>query len=78
MYAVLDLPYFDPSVARVPGLIIRGDEDPMVSAEDSEELGASYGTSGARVVHLAKAGHIPRIEEARRLAFWSTVLEFLR
>jgi pimeloyl-ACP methyl ester carboxylesterase len=77
MRAVFDLPYFDPGVARVPGLVIRGGEDPMVSEEDTVSLAAAYGRSGAAKVTLAGAGHIPRVEPDHRDAYWSTVLGFL-
>ncbi len=75
LYAVLDLPYFDPSVARVPGLVIRGSEDPMVGADDSAELAERYG-GGAELRTIAGAGHLPRVEDGSREGFWATVLEF--
>lgn len=76
MIAVLDLPYFDPSGARVPGLVVRGAEDPLVSETDAFDLAETYG-GPAEVVQLPGAGHIPRVEEASREAFWDAILAFL-
>lgn len=76
MIAVLDLPYFDPSGAKVPGLVIRGAEDPLVSEADARDLAETYG-GPAEAVHLPGAHHIPRVEASGREAFWATVRRFL-
>lgn len=78
MYAVMDLPYFDPSIARVPGLVIHGQADDRQDTADARALAADFGPSGAEFVSLADAGHIPRVEPPPvRDRFWRNVLDFL-
>ena len=78
MYAVMDLPYFDPRGARVPGLVIRGEHDDRQSQADADDLSAAYGEAGADRRTIVGAGHIPRIEAAPvHDEFWAVVLEFL-
>lgn len=75
-YGVLARPYFDPRRARVPGLIINGQNDPNHLPADSERLAADYG-GGAELLVIEGAGHVPRIEaEPVNAAFWSAVTRF--
>jgi len=77
LYAVFDLPFFDPTIARAPGLIIQGEFDPNQSLDDTRELARDYG-AGARLAVLAGAGHIPRIEPApASTGYWSEVVSFV-
>jgi pimeloyl-ACP methyl ester carboxylesterase len=71
------LPYFDPGVAQVPGLVVHGAEDELQGPEDALDLAANLGPGGASLVSIPKAGHIPRVEADVRDAFWSEVLAFL-
>ena len=71
-------PYFDPGVARVPGLVIFGSEDFLATPNDPSDLVADYGTSGAELIVLEGAGHAPRIESPdAAAAFWDAVFHFL-
>jgi len=77
-YAVYDgLPYFDPSVAQVPGLVLRGEGDFLDDAADDEALAADYG-GGASLVTIPGATHIPRLETSPSSAnYWNAVLGFI-
>jgi pimeloyl-ACP methyl ester carboxylesterase len=77
LYGAFDLPFFDPSHARVPGIVIQGDSDPNVPASDTLQLGVDYGEHGAPVVFI-HAGHVPRLEVApANEIYWGTVTDFL-
>ncbi len=68
------VPFFDPGVARVPGLVISG----TAESADARELASDYGTSGAELLVIDGAGHAPRLETPERAArFWNKVFEFL-
>ncbi len=68
------LPHFDPSVARVPGLVISG----TAESADGRELAADYGPSGAELLVIDGAGHVPRVETPERVAlYWNRVFEFI-
>jgi pimeloyl-ACP methyl ester carboxylesterase len=72
------LPYFDPGVARAPGLILVGKNDFVPGPDDPQELAADYGTDGAELVVLESAGHVPRIEcEENAARYWSEVFNFI-
>jgi pimeloyl-ACP methyl ester carboxylesterase len=75
------LPWFDPSHARVPGLIIQGTVDDIATQSDAEDLRASYGSVGhgrAQLVRIAGANHTPRIENAPfNTQYETAVLDFL-
>ncbi len=67
------LPHFDPSVAKVPGLVISGPPE----AADHRALAADYG-GGAEFFEIPGAGHAPRLEAPETvMAFWNRVFEFL-
>lgn len=69
------LPHFDPSVARVPGLVISGSSD---RTEDGRELAADFGREGARFFVIEGAGHGPRLETpASAQLYWSQVFNFI-
>lgn len=69
------LPHFDPSVARVPGLVISGSGD---RPEDGRDLAADYGRGGARFFVIEGAGHGPRLETpASAQLYWSRVFDFI-
>jgi pimeloyl-ACP methyl ester carboxylesterase len=77
LYSAFDLPFFDPTIARAPGLIIQGELDPNQSIDDTRELARDYGP-GARLTVLPGAGHIPRIEPApTNTRYWSEVVSFV-
>ncbi len=68
------LPFFDPSVARVPGLVISG----TAESADGRELAADYGTSGAELFVIEGAGHVPRVEAPEKAElYWKKIWEFL-
>lgn len=62
-------PFFDPSTARAPGLLLCGAKDQVVGPNDPQELAADYGTSGAKLVISETAGHAPRVE-GQKVAKW--------
>jgi pimeloyl-ACP methyl ester carboxylesterase len=79
-YAVFNLPFFpfEPRVRRAPGLIINGQLDPNQPAADTTQLAKDYGESGAALVFVPNAGHVPRVEVApRNEFFWNSVIAFL-
>ncbi|WP_394840825.1 alpha/beta hydrolase [Pendulispora brunnea] len=75
------LPWFDPTHARAPGLIIQGTVDDIATQSDAEDLQASYGSIGhgrAELVRIAGANHTPRIEKAPfNTEYQTAVLSFL-
>jgi alpha-beta hydrolase superfamily lysophospholipase len=75
------LPWFDPTRARVPGLVIQGTVDDIATQPDGDELRAAYGQHGgatAELVRIAGAGHIPRIENPpANEEYRKTVFQFL-
>lgn len=74
---VFDLPFFDATVARAPGLLVQGELDPNQSLDDSRELVHDYGGSMSLVV-IPSGGHIPRTEPApANDLWWAAVLDFL-
>lgn len=77
-YAVFDLPFFDPTRARVPGLILRGENDVNQPLSDTQELAHDYGRDGARLVVLAGGGHVPRVDAPPvNTQFWDNVFAFV-
>lgn len=83
LLAAANIPWFDPTAARVPGLVIQGTEDNIGTQADSDLLAAAYGSAPgaggtATVVRIEGGGHIPRIEPAPVSdAFRDAVLAFL-
>lgn len=77
LYAPFSMPFFDPTNARVPGLIIYGDADPTVPLSDAQQLANEYGDNGAKLIVLSGAGHVPRVETAASATWWADVLDFL-
>ncbi len=75
IWQIIDgLPFFDPAVARVPGLVISG----TAESADARELSNDYGTSGAELLVIDGAGHAPRLETPETAArFWDKVFDFL-
>jgi pimeloyl-ACP methyl ester carboxylesterase len=72
------LPYFDPGLARVPGLILVGKGDFVPGPDDPHDLAADYGTDGAKLVILDRAGHVPRIQsEEIAASYWAEVFNFI-
>lgn len=77
------LPWFDPTRADVPALILQGTEDNIATQADMDALAAEYGSApGARgtatLVRIPGAGHIPRVEPAPSNHTWSSeVITFL-
>ena len=73
---------YDPTLARVPALIIRGEFDQNAPASDTQVLAAAYGSrSGAgpaAVVTIAGALMLPRIEAPpHNKSFWDAVIDFV-
>jgi pimeloyl-ACP methyl ester carboxylesterase len=78
LYDAFDLPFFDPTRARVPGLVISGELDPTRPPEDSVDLAHDYDAAGAELVVIPGAGHVPRIEPyPLNEVYWSTITEFV-
>jgi pimeloyl-ACP methyl ester carboxylesterase len=76
------LPAFDPTGARVPGLIIRGELDQNAPASDTFELAQDYGAAGgaapATIISIPGAMMQPRLEAApHNEQFWDAVLAFI-
>ena len=73
-----ELPFFDPGVARVPGLVIRGSGEFIAGPTDGLDLAADYGSDGAQLVILDGAGHAPRLEGPEiAAAFWQATFDFI-
>jgi hypothetical protein len=79
----ITLPWFDPTHARVPGLIIQGTEDDIATQVDNDALALAYGSAHhagghATVARIAHAGHVPRVEPSPvHDEYGSLVLDFL-
>ncbi len=74
----LERPFFDPTRARAPGLVIHGSRDPIGLSSDIENLAAEYGRSGATLAVNPDAGHAPRIERPEIAGwYWSTLFDFI-
>jgi 3-oxoacyl-[acyl-carrier-protein] synthase-3 len=77
----LRLPWYDPTQARVPAVLIQGSEDNVAVRSDVHTLAREYGAAGggkARVVVLEGAHHIPRLESPSVAERWkAAVLEHL-
>lgn len=76
------MPAYDPTGARVPGLIIRGELDQNAPASDTLELAQDYGAIGgaapATIVSIPGAMMQPRLEAApHNEQFWAAVLAFI-
>jgi pimeloyl-ACP methyl ester carboxylesterase len=72
------LPYFDPSVARAPGLVLPGPGDFVPVAADAEALARDYGKDGAELRILEGSGHNPRFEAGEGAArYWREVYDFI-
>lgn len=75
------LPWFDPTGARAPALIVQGELENVAPAADTEALAAEYGSHGggrAEVVRIEGARHIPRMDgPAQAREFRERVLAFL-
>lgn len=70
-------PFFDPSVARAPGLLIYGAFDFIGVQADLENLVAEWGDE-AEFVFNPNAGHAPRTESpATADWFWTTIFDFI-
>lgn len=71
---IAGLPHFDPSVAKVPGLVISSDAE----AGDGRTLAADYGPDGAEFFEIAAGGHAPRLSSpVKAEAFWTRVFDFI-
>jgi pimeloyl-ACP methyl ester carboxylesterase len=78
-----DLPWFDPTHARVPALILIGTNDDIQTQPDADLLAAAWGSAhrrppSATVVRLEGGGHIPRVEPAPiNGMFYEAVVDFI-
>jgi len=78
LYDVFNLPFFDPTVARVPGRIIQGELDPNQSLDDTQELARDYGQEGAELVVISGSTHVPRVEAPpHNDQYWDAVIQFV-
>lgn len=76
------MPAYDPTGARVPGLIIRGELDQNAPLADTQLLAREYGSEGgaspATIVTIPGAMMLPRIEAPpQRERFWAAVVEHI-
>jgi len=78
-----NIPWWDPTQANVPALLIAGTEDDIEAQDDPELLAAAYGSARRHqptttIVRITGAGHIPRVEPAPiNGQFRDAVLSFL-
>lgn len=78
LVAAYGLPFFDPGVARVPGLVLFGPNDIVVGPHGVDQLVLDYGTDGATLAVTPLAGHAPRTESPAITAwFWDTFFSFI-
>lgn len=76
--AAYDLPFFDATQARVPGLVIFGSDDFIVGPHGVDGLIRDYGPHGAVLAARDDAGHAPRIGRPEIAQwFWEQTLAFL-
>lgn len=74
-----ELPFYDPSVARVPGIVIQAENDLVSPPSDAADLAADYGTGGAQLEILEGFNRGARFSSnAAAAAYWQAVLDFLR
>lgn len=79
----VQLPWFNPTHAAVPGLVIQGTEENIATQADADDLVNSYGSAAdgggvAQLVRIEGAGHLPRIEPPPlNIEYLEAVLEFL-
>jgi pimeloyl-ACP methyl ester carboxylesterase len=78
-----NIPWYDPTRARVPALILQGTEDNIATQADAETLRDAYGSArgaggDATLVRIAGGGHIPRLEPSPVNEMWTDeVVDFL-
>lgn len=73
-----DRPYFDPKVARAPGLVLWGPGDFIAVPSDIEALARDYGRHGAILSVNPQAGHAPRTQgPAIAEWFWTQIFDFI-
>ncbi len=73
-----ELPFYDPSVARVPGIVIQAENDLVSPPSDAADLAADYGTDGAQFEILEGFNRGARFgSNAAAAAYWQAVLDFL-
>jgi pimeloyl-ACP methyl ester carboxylesterase len=73
-----DRPYFNPRVARVPGLVLYGPGDFIAVRSDVEALAREYGRNGAILSVNQQAGHAPRTQgPAIAEWYWTQVFDFI-
>ncbi len=78
LVAAGELPFFDPGVARVPGLILFGENDIVTGPNGVDRLAEDYGTGGATVISRPDAGHAPRTGSPEIAAwYWESLFAFL-
>jgi pimeloyl-ACP methyl ester carboxylesterase len=72
------LPYFDPSVARAPGLVLPGPGDFVPIEGDAETLARDYGLSGAELTLIEDGGHNLRFDTGDVVEdYWRHVYDFI-
>lgn len=72
------LPWFDPSGAVAPGLVLVGPGDPVPGPGDAAALARAYGARGAVYEELADGGHVLRLQP-RTISdrYWARVIDWL-
>ncbi|MEM1177190.1 MAG: alpha/beta hydrolase [Acidobacteriota bacterium] len=74
-----ELPFYDPSVARVAGLVIQSENDLVSPPSDAAELAADYGLGGAEFQILNGVGRGARFGSPDGAAdYWQKVMDFLK
>jgi len=66
LYDVFDLPFFSPSVARAPGLVVQGELDPNQSLDDTLELARDYGSGAGGAAPGSRSSSAPVTSPASR------------
>lgn len=75
--AAADRPFYDPTAATAPALVLYGAHDFIAVQSDLEDLVADWGAPAALVVN-PDAGHAPRLEAPAIAAwFWEQVFGFI-
>ena len=73
-----ELPFYDPTDAQVPGLVVHSENDLVSPPSDAADLAADYGSGGAQLVILEGAFRGARFgAPSSAEAYWDAVLGFL-
>ncbi|MEO1087357.1 MAG: alpha/beta fold hydrolase, partial [Acidobacteriota bacterium] len=74
-----ELPFYDPSIARAPGIVIQSENDLVSPPSDAADLAADYGLDGAELQILPGVGRGARFGSVdAAAAYWRAVMDFLQ